>query len=571
MRYALMSRTAWILLDARSRDGMMTALALPDGPPPDAGAHAFEEHDRKIFRGREEETRELVALWRRHRITVLHGEAGVGKTSLLRAGAGPELTEQGLHVLPVADASYRPPFPVAALAEFNPFRLAVLASWFTRASPVQICELSVGAFLRKHRRMDRFGGRPLVLGAIDGAEALLCPSSRYEESRQGFLDELAEAMREVPELHLLLVVRDDACDEALKVAEQIGHVPPATCSVRPLAPEAALQAVQAQSEASGSAIGFAEALVAELQTDRTPTGILRVSWIEPALLGLVCAHLWTDPSGDTEVSAPRLRDEADRVLGQYCAHSLTTIAADHSLPARKLITWFRTTFGGPQGRAGIAETRLCEDVSAAVVDAAQDAHLIRARMREGQRHFVVQHPRLIQAIACLEGEPVPIRRPKAAVRLRQAHRALLYGDPELARRHAEAAARACGEGELKVLAAAKSFLGDIAYERGDSAKAVERYQEAATIGEAVPDNAAVGWLLTGIGRALLRDEPKEAVRLLQAAAARLPHELSVQAALGQALWVSGRTRAARAMFNEVLGRDSRNREVLSVTRAKSGG
>ncbi|MCP9950462.1 tetratricopeptide repeat protein [Actinomadura madurae] len=96
------------------------------------------------------------------------------------------------------------------------------------------------------------------------------------------------------------------------------------------------------------------------------------------------------------------------------------------------------------------------------------------------------------------------------------------------------------------------------------------YREAAAIFEAVPDNAAVGWLLAGIGRVLLPSDPGEAVRQLQAAASRLPHELSVQTALGQALWRSGRTHAARAVFEDVLGHDSKNREALDAKRAMTG-
>lgn len=104
---------------------------------------------------------------------------------------------------------------------------------------------------------------------------------------------------------------------------------------------------------------------------------------------------------------------------------------------------------------------------------------------------------------------------------------------------------------------------------GDAAKTVVHYREAAAIFEAVPDNAAVGWLLAGIGRVLLPSDPGEAVRQLQAAASR-SRTNSVQTALGQALWRSGRTHAARAVFEDVLGHDSKNREALDAKRAMTG-
>ncbi|WP_173098859.1 tetratricopeptide repeat protein [Actinomadura verrucosospora] len=550
---------------------MMIAHSSLGSPGPHAGGRALDEADKDVFRGRTAETREVLGKWAKNRITVLHGGAGVGKTSLLRAGAVPLLRDQGANVLPVANIAYRPSFPVAALPEHNHFRLAVLASWYTRASPVQISEQPIATFLRRHRRMDRFGAQLPTLAAIDGAETLLRSTTWHERHRREFLDDLTTVMKEEPNLHLLLAVRDDFLDEALELAGRLGQESPATCSLEPMTPEAALEAAYALLSASGRCdADLAEALVQELRTVRTAGGIQTTSRVEPALLQLVCARLLEDLPADVAMSADRLHGEVNRALGEYCAHGLATIAADQSLRPANVQSWFRAVFGGPWGRAGVSETRLYDDVPRAVVDAVQDGHLIRARLRDKARFYQLQHPRLIEPIGRLDGAAVPIRRPGPSIRLEQAHRALLDGDPELARRHTEAAVRACGEGDLKVLAAATTFLGDVAYEQGEAKSAVLRYQEAAAICEAIPDNAAVGWILAGIGRILLGGDAGEAVRQLQAAASRLPHELSIQTALGQALWRSGRTRAARAVFEDVLGHDSRNREALIAKRALTG-
>ncbi|NVI92751.1 hypothetical protein [Actinomadura sp. BRA 177] len=410
-----------------------------------------------------------------------------------------------------------------------------------------------------------------MLGAIDGAEALLRTSGRHEQHRRDFLDELAVAMEEISDLHLLLVVREDEVDRAVDLAARLGQARPAAYSLGPMTPETARAAVEEPLEHAGVSAGaIANALVREIRTVRTAGRVQRTARVEPALLQLVCARLWEDLSGDTEIAEERLRTEANRVLKDYCARSLATIAADQSLPVATVFAWFRTVFGGPQGRAGVLAARSCEDVSEAVVEAAQDAHLIRARVRGGDRYYELQHPRLIEPVRQLGESAVPVRRPGPVARLYQARRALADGDLELARRHAEAAARTCGAGDLRVLADTKAFLGDIAYERRDAETAVRHYLEAAATFEAVPDNAAVGWLLTGIGRVLLPSEPGAAVRHLRAAASRLPHELSIQTALGQALLRAGRTRAARAVFEDVLGRDSSNREALSARRAMTG-
>ncbi|WP_165950314.1 tetratricopeptide repeat protein [Actinomadura sp. GC306] len=531
----------------------------------------FDEADREMFHGRNRETREVAEAWKSNRLVILHGSAGVGKTSLLCAGVVPLLREEGVHVLPVAHAAHRSSFPVAALPEHDPFRLAVLAAWHTRASPARVSELPMGTWLRRHPRIDRFGDALPILAAIDDAGMLLRRSERHEGHRQDFLAELAKAIREVPDLHLLLVVRDGMLPEAMDVADELGQATPAIYSLDPLTPGVAREIVQAFSHLPTGVPEkiTAGALVDELRTARLGSYVQRTSTVHPVLLQLVHRHLGPQLSDDVGIPTENLRSEVDAALRDHCAQSLSMIAADHSFPAGDLFAWFRSVFGGPQGRAGVS-AEACEDVPSAVIEAVQDAHLIRARTRDGSLYYEVLHPRLAEPITQLGDHAVPIRRPGPVVRLSQAHRALADGNAELARRHAEAAIRACGEGDLRTKANAASFLGDIAYERGDADAAVRHYRDAAAIFEAVPDNAAVGWLLTGIGRILLARDSGQAVQQLRAAAGRLPHELSVQAALGRALLESGRTHAARAVFEDVLGRDSNNREALRAKRAMSG-
>lgn len=545
----------------------MIAQSLPGPQGPHTDVRVFDDPKLEVLHGRAQETGEVADIWTDNRLVVLHGGAGVGKSSLLGSGVVPSLRARGAHVLPVAHMAYRPTFPVAALADHDPFRLAVLTSWYTRASPVHISEVSMGTFLRRHRRMDRFGERLPLLGAVDGAEFLLCRSPRYERHRQSFLDELGTAMREVPDLHLLLVVRDDMLAAAVDLAARIGEKPPATYPLGPLSPEAAREVVEAP---LGRAGGVADALVRELRTVRAGPGVQTTSRVHPVLLRLVSEHLPARFTADTDITSEWLRTEVNSLLEYFCAQSLSTIAADHSLAPGALYDWFHSLFGGPQGRAGVPAHRVLENMPRPVVEAVRDSHLIRIRIRDGDPYYELLDPRLIEPIERIGSAVVPIRRPGPLVRLGQAHRAMADGDPELARRHAEAAVRACGEGDLRTLAHATTFIGDIAYERGDAEAAVARYREAAAIYEAIQDNAAVGWLLTGIGRILLVHDPGEAVRQLRAAAGRLPHELSVQTALGRALWRSGRKHAARAVFEEVLGRDSANREALIAKEGLSG-
>ena len=67
------------------------STAAVDAANPWPGLAAFTEDQRGFFFGREKETDELVRLVRRQTLTVLFGQSGLGKSSLLQAGLFPLL------------------------------------------------------------------------------------------------------------------------------------------------------------------------------------------------------------------------------------------------------------------------------------------------------------------------------------------------------------------------------------------------------------------------------------------------------------------------------------------------
>src|SRR5579872_5140465 len=82
----------------------MSAVVKPDIPDPGAmvdernpwlGLASFTEETRRYFFGREEEVAELARRVQRKLLTVLFGQSGLGKTSILRAGLVPRLRAQG--------------------------------------------------------------------------------------------------------------------------------------------------------------------------------------------------------------------------------------------------------------------------------------------------------------------------------------------------------------------------------------------------------------------------------------------------------------------------------------------
>ena len=84
--------------------GVESSAVDADNPWP--GLASFTEAGRDFFFGREKETEELVRLVHRNTLTVLFGQSGLGKSSLLHAGVFPLLREADFFVpmLPYSSA-----------------------------------------------------------------------------------------------------------------------------------------------------------------------------------------------------------------------------------------------------------------------------------------------------------------------------------------------------------------------------------------------------------------------------------------------------------------------------------
>ncbi len=76
-------------------NGGESGEAAPDANHPWLGLASFTEEARGYFYGREEEVAELARRVQRKLLTVLFGQSGLGKTSILRAGLVPRLRDQG--------------------------------------------------------------------------------------------------------------------------------------------------------------------------------------------------------------------------------------------------------------------------------------------------------------------------------------------------------------------------------------------------------------------------------------------------------------------------------------------
>src|SRR5438105_403084 len=89
------------------------AIGAIDAQHPWLGLDSFTEQTRAYFFGRDEEVAELARRIQRKTLTVLFGQSGLGKTSILRAGLVPLLRPQGYCPVYVR-ISYAPEAPSPA-------------------------------------------------------------------------------------------------------------------------------------------------------------------------------------------------------------------------------------------------------------------------------------------------------------------------------------------------------------------------------------------------------------------------------------------------------------------------
>jgi tetratricopeptide (TPR) repeat protein len=532
---------------------------------PYPGTRPFRQGDHVRFFGRAPYAANLAELWQSNRLTIVSGPAASGKTSLLQAGAYPLMSGVRADVLPVGRISYGSTFPTAALPEHNPYTLALLRSWSLQGEAViRLVGLSVLDFVL--RRAERHGG--VILAAVDQAEELLADCGPRLIHGRRFLGELAEALREEPRLHLLLVVRDEALS---LFTDTLGNG--ARQRVEPLSPHSALEAVTGPIAYVGRSFAddAAERLVTDLRTSRirVADGAERVTvddHVEPSLLQVVCSRLWRELPPDLDaitVGDVRRYGDADTALSERCGQVIAEVADDHEMSSAALRALLLRTFVTELGTRGTAYEGAADTagIPTAAARELEDKHLLSSQRRSGSRWYELLSDRLIEPLRQADDLQSPPARP--AEYLRAAERALTLGELDLAERYARATLRTSPAINLRLRAEADSLLGNLANEREKPAEADDRYRDAASLFEAVEDTEAVARQLAASGQTLLaQGQLADAVHQLRAAVDRMPNDLVIRTELGLALWQLGEGRAAIAELTTALGIDGGNPEAL---------
>lgn len=498
---------------------------MADSPYP--GPRPFDESDQGLFFGREREIRQLLSLAVARRVVLLYAPSGAGKTSLLRAGLLPRLRA-------LSEVTVWPPARLGGAAPAgggNVYTACLLADLAGEgAPPAPGVNLAEGLRRQLLREPEAERGRPHFL-VLDPFEELFSAHPARWGERVPFLVELAEALAALPQVTLILAMRESSIG---RLDPHRGLLPDhlrTRFRLELLGAEAAREAIVEPARAAGVAFeeGTALLLVDELRTWRVQgdDGTAKTEpgpYVDPVHLQVVCRRLWARrPEGATLLCAGLLAEAGgvDEALARYYAEQAAAAAeasGERESAVREWVDRHLLTEQGVRGQV-LREPERTKGLDNRAIAAFVSGHLVRAEERRGAVWFELAHDRLLE----------PVRADNAAWREANlstfARQAVLWerqGRPEglllAGRALAEAEREAGSRGHRKPTGAEGDFLAACRRERR-RARRLRLWAVAAT----------TFLLLATAALALARAERNRAIRrgLAAQAMAEIPERLDL--------------------------------------------
>ena len=396
-------------------------IATVDEQNPWLGLVSFTEETRGYFHGREEEAAELGRRVQRKLLTVLFGQSGLGKTSILQAGLVPRLRPEGYCPVYVR-LDYDPHSPPPAdQIKRAVFRATEAAGTWTKSGSAVSGE-TLWEFL--HHRDDVLkdaAGRTLTpILIFDQFEEIFTLAQSDDVGRkraQEFLADLADLVENRPpaalearidrdeadaakfdfaraDYRILISLREDylAHLEALK-----GQMPSVTQNRMRLA---RMTGPQAAAAVRAPAPHLVSEAVAEAVVRFVAGGAdLARAEVEPSLLSLICRELNNTrlAKGEAEISASLLAGSRDTILSGFYQRAL----ADQPAGVQAFIEDVLLTDSG--FRESVAEERVRKAFAAAgategALALLVDRRLLRVEERLDLRRVEITHDVLCSVI-----------------------------------------------------------------------------------------------------------------------------------------------------------------------------
>lgn len=457
------------------------------------GLASFTEETRAYFHGRDGEVDELCDRVQRKLLTVLFGQSGLGKTSILRAGLGPKLrVEDYCPIYVRIDHSSAAPSPSEQIKQAVGRVTAAAGSW-SHPGSAQPGESLWEFFHHRGDVLRNAAGRALTpLLIFDQFEEIFTLAQTDAAGRaraNAFIADLGDLVENRAALaienddtaafrfdfartdyRVLIALREDylANLEGLK-----DRMPSITQNRVRLARMTGAQAIEAVVR-PGSGLVSAE-VAAQIVRFISGAHDLATAEVEPSLLSLVCRELneTRRARGHAEISADLLAGSRDAILGEFYERSLTDQppGVRHFIEDRLLTdSGFRESVAEERVGRAFAEAGAPEALAALV-----DRRLLRIEERLDVRRVELTHDVLCPLVA-------------ASRDTRHAREAKELAERQLAETKAREAATqralhrarmiAVGSAFLAVVALGGAIFGFVGMRRAKAAEQLARVAEA---------------------------------------------------------------------------------------------
>ncbi|HET7932097.1 MAG TPA: hypothetical protein VFL63_12010 [Rhodanobacteraceae bacterium] len=389
-----------------------------DPESPWLGLDSYSEATRAYFHGRDEEAAELARRVQHGLLTILFGQSGLGKTSLLRAGLVPRLRDAGYCPVYVR-IDYAPESPAPSeQIKRAVFRATAEAGHWTRPGSAIEGE-SLWEFL--HHRGDLLrdaAGRTLVpLLIFDQFEEIFTLGQADDAGRlraKQFLEDLADLVENrAPASLEARLENDDSAIEDFDFAradyrvlialredylahlESLKHTMPSITQNRMrLARMNGTQALSAVVKPGGKLVSreVAESIVRFVAGGSE----LANAEIEPSLLSLVCRELNNIRLAQhrREISTDLLAGSRDNILAEFYERAL----ADQPAGVRRVVEDELLTESGY--RESLAEERVCKALAEAGATPDALATLVNRRLLRIEERLDMRRVELTHDVLC---------------------------------------------------------------------------------------------------------------------------------------------------------------------------
>ena len=427
----------------------MSDMAVdPQHPWP--GLASFTEDARAYFYGREDEVAELARRVQRKLLTILFGQSGLGKTSILAAGIAPRLRAEGFCPVYVRiDHAPQAPVPSEQIKQAILRASASAGRWTKPGAAVEGESLWEFLHHRDDLLLDDAGRALTLLLVFDQFEEIFTLAQADAAGHQraaGFIEDLADLVENrLPKVveakldgdesviehfdltrgdyRVLIALREDylAHLEGLKA-----QMPSITQNRMRLARMTGAQALDAVRKPGGALVNeeVAEAIVRFIAGGAE----LRNAEVEPSLLSLICRELNNTRIAQSrpEISADLLAGSRETILAEFYERALadqlpsvrrfiedemlTESGFRESLTEERVLKAFAATGAAPDARATLAtlvnrrllrieerldlrRAELTHDVLCGVVSSSRDMRHEREARDQAERQLAEQRAR----------------------------------------------------------------------------------------------------------------------------------------------------------------------------------